>query len=42
MVKKIRKMPIPLVKGQIAPCSYEAKCALGKLFECEIQVMKKI
>jgi len=42
LIAKIKQKEIPLIGGRYAKCSYDAMCALGKLFECEIQVMKKI
>lgn len=42
MVNKIRQVRKPLANGQVAKCKYNAVCTLAKLFECEIQVMKKI
>lgn len=42
LVNKIRQIDKPLKNGRINDVKYDSICILGKLFECEIQVMKKI
>lgn len=42
LIVKIRQHTEPLVNGKIRKSNYDAVCSLAKLFECEIQVMKKI
>jgi len=42
MVNKIKQSQLVLDHGKIVKCKYNAVCTLAKLFECEIQVMKKI
>lgn len=42
LVDKIKQTRLALDHGQVAKCKYNAVCTLAKLFECEIQVMKKI
>lgn len=42
LIRKIKQTEVPLEGGKPIPCAYDAIVALGKLFECEIQVMKKI
>ena len=42
LISKIKQTDLPLENGRPAKCNYDAICALGKLFECEVQIMKKI
>jgi len=52
IIPKTKKSITPLLIRKIkqdapdnekpAKCNYDAICALGKLFECEVQIMKKI
>lgn len=42
LINKIKQTNKALENGQVAKCKYNAICTLAKLFECEIQVMKKI
>lgn len=36
LISKIKQTDIPLENGRPAKCNYDAICALGKLFECEV------
>ena len=42
LISKIRQTQPPLVKGITKKCKYDVICSLAKLYECEIQVMKKV
>ena len=42
LINKIRQTNNPLQNGITKKCKYSSVCTLAKLFECEIQVMKKI
>lgn len=42
LIGKIKQMHEPLQNGKLRKSGYDAVCSLAKLFECEIQVMKKI
>ena len=42
LLTKISKVQEPLVRGKAQKVKYDAVCSLAKLFECEVQVMKKI
>ena len=42
LILKIKQSVEPLVNGKTRKSNYDAVCSLAKLFECEIQVMKKI
>ena len=41
-IPKIRQKEIPLQDGRQKPCNYDAICALGRLFEQEIMVLKQV
>ena len=42
LVNKIKQSDAALKNGRHQQVHYDGICVLGKLFECEIQVMKKI
>ena len=42
LLAKIKQVQHPLRNGKGPKSGYDAICSLAKLFECEIQVMKKI
>ena len=42
LIGKIKQIHQPLNQGKMKKSGYDAVCSLAKLFECEIQVMKKI
>ena len=43
LIAKIKQTETPLIGGRVlGPQNYDAMCSLAKLFECEVQIMKKI
>lgn len=42
LINKIKQTQMPLNNGKLKKSGYDAVCSLAKLFECEVQVMKKI
>jgi hypothetical protein len=42
LITKIKQQPMELCNNPQYKCKYDSVCTLAKLFECEIQIMKKI